>query len=268
MDFCFFSANEMKEGDPVIRKLKFVAVFVAVSCIGADARAESIAVNFMAEAWGGGPFPIGAAEEAGYFPQINWNNTNPISNGTTADVAGPLPGKLVDNAGVDSGAGIAWFNANQPVGSDGGNTTPNERLYKGLIEGPAFGPTWPQLTFTVSDVPYETYDVYAYLVGFGFNAEASARIGGEEYFYTQSSNFTTDGFIRATSTVLEEYPPLATYALFEDVTGDSFSLEIIKRDGNRGGLGGLQIVKVPEPGSITLLVCGLAAGLIWWRRKR
>jgi formylglycine-generating enzyme required for sulfatase activity len=25
---------------------------------------------------------------------------------------------------------------------------------------------------------------------------------------------------------------------------------------------------IPEPGSMSLLVCGLAAGLIWWRRRR
>ena len=31
---------------------------------------------------------------------------------------------------------------------------------------------------------------------------------------------------------------------------------------------GFRVASVPEPGSISLLVCGLAAGLIWFRRKR
>lgn len=31
---------------------------------------------------------------------------------------------------------------------------------------------------------------------------------------------------------------------------------------------GFRVASVPEPGSITLLVCGLVAGLIWWRRRR
>ena len=31
---------------------------------------------------------------------------------------------------------------------------------------------------------------------------------------------------------------------------------------------GFRVASVPEPGSICLLVCGLAAGLIWWRRRR
>ena len=31
---------------------------------------------------------------------------------------------------------------------------------------------------------------------------------------------------------------------------------------------GFRVATVPEPGTITLLVCGLVAGLIWWRRRR
>ncbi len=40
---------------------------------------------------------------------------------------------------------------------------------------------------------------------------------------------------------------------FIPVEGDSF---------------GFRVASVPEPGSITLLVCGLVAGLIWWRRRK
>jgi sulfatase modifying factor 1 len=31
---------------------------------------------------------------------------------------------------------------------------------------------------------------------------------------------------------------------------------------------GFRVASIPEPGSITLLACGLVAGLIWWRRRR
>ncbi len=31
---------------------------------------------------------------------------------------------------------------------------------------------------------------------------------------------------------------------------------------------GFRVASVPEPGSISLLVCGLAAGLLWWRRRK
>jgi len=249
------------------RKVLFFGVFAVVLCAGVDARAESIAVNFMASSWGGGPFPIAAGEQAGYLPQTNWNNVTPMANGTTADVQSPLAGKLVDTTGVDSGAGIAWINGNGAVGTDGGNVTPNERLYRAVIEGPWFKPPSAQLMFQVTGVPFATYDVYAYLAGFGFDADASARIGGEEYFYEQSSDFTADGFIQATATSPTNAPP-ATYALFKNVSGDSFTLEIIKQDGNRGGLAGLQIVEVPEPSTLVLLCIGAAARAACARRKR
>ncbi|NQU19657.1 MAG: PEP-CTERM sorting domain-containing protein [Candidatus Nealsonbacteria bacterium] len=252
----------------MFRNLQIIAVFVVVLCVAADARAKSIAVNFMADSWGGGPFPIESFETAGLVPQQNWNNVNPMVDDAPPDVRGPLPGKLVDNTGVDSGAEIIWINGHNTTGTDGGNTTPNERLYRAAVNGPSFMLPSPQLQFTVSNVPYAAYDVYAYLTGFGFDAEASARIGSEEYFYEQSADFTTDGFIRATSTAPENMP-LATYALFEDVTGDSFTLDIIKQGGNRGGLGGLQIVEVPEPSTLVLLCIG-ATGLVAcaWRKRR
>ncbi len=34
------------------------------------------------------------------------------------------------------------------------------------------------------------------------------------------------------------------------------------------GAVGFRVASVPEPGSITLLLCGLVTGLIWWRRRK
>ncbi len=39
------------------------------------------------------------------------------------------------------------------------------------------------------------------------------------------------------------------------------------RQAHSSGNVGLRMASVPEPGCITLFVCGLAAGLIWWRRR-
>jgi hypothetical protein len=93
----------------------------------------SIGMNFTATRFGGGPYPVLPNETAGFVPQINWNNSNPVANGSTADIASTLAGKLVDNTGADSGASVQWFNANAEVNSSGGNLTPNERLYRGTI---------------------------------------------------------------------------------------------------------------------------------------
>jgi len=236
---------------------------MAALCVVLTALAEgqaSVAVNFTATSWGGGPYPLLSNETAGIVPQTYWNNTNALPAGVTADMQGPLPGRLADSAGLDSGATIVW-SAEKQCGTDGGTATPNERLYKGVIEGSWW--TGSGLSVTVSQIPYAKYDVYAYLAGFGFDCTAIARIGSQEVFYIQSSDFTTDGLIRATATSLGE-ATLATYARFEDLEDGSFTLDLIKQAGNRPALAGLQIVPVPEPATGSLLALASA----WLLRRR
>ena len=240
-----------------------VAAIMLCACVqfAVPAEADMIGMNFTATRFGGGPYPILPHESAGFVPQVNWNNSNPVGNGTEADVSGPIPGKLSDDSGVDSGASIVWSNANAEVNSDGGNTTPDERLFRGLIEGTSSTSPSAQLAFEVSNIPYEHYDVYAYLARFSFGNTASAKIGSEEYFFEPTTNFTVDGYVRATATTVAG-TSLASYALFEDLTGDSFVLNVIKQSGNRAGLAGLQIVNrgssVPEPSTYVMGVLALA----------
>ncbi|HEY4313085.1 MAG TPA: PEP-CTERM sorting domain-containing protein [Pirellulales bacterium] len=233
-----------------------------------SATANSIGLNFTATRFGGGPYPILPNESAGLVPQTNWNNTNPLGNGSTADVASPVAGTLVDNTGAATGVTVQWFNGNAEVNSSGGNTTPDERLFRGAVEGQFFGSPSPQLEVTVSNVPYAHYEVIAYVVGFGFAADSSVRLGDQEFFYTQSSNFTTDGFIKATATDYADRT-LATYAEFDNLTGSTFTLELIHQGGNRPAIDGFQIVATPEPSSWVLIVlgCGLLGLHIRQRRK-
>jgi hypothetical protein len=248
------------------RIVALTALIAALACANPVALADSIGVNFTATRFGGGPYPILSTETAGLVPQINWNNSNPLGNGSTSDIASPAPGRIVDNTGADSGAQIVWFNGNAEVNSSGGNTTPNERLYRGLVEGSFFNLPSPQLTVTVSQIPYAQYDVYAYLAGFSFPATSSVRIGNERYYYVQSSNFTTDGFIQATATS-PQGAPLATYAIFRGLQGSSFNLEIIKESGNRPAIAGLQIVAVPEPATLLLLLLALGGTMVSARSR-
>ncbi len=243
-------------------------LIVAVAC-AARVEGASIGMNFTATRFGGGPYPILPSETAGLVPQTNWNNSNPVANGSTADIASPLAGKLVNNTGADSGASIQWFNANAEVNSSGGNTTPNERLYRGTVEGDFFAPPDPQLAVSVSNIPYGQYDVIAYLAGFSFSTTASVQLGAQEFYYIQSSDFTTDGFIRATATSLGT-ATLATYAEFDNLTGSSFTITLNKLDGNRPAIAGLEIVSVPEPSGLSLAAIAtlFCTAAVRWKRIR
>jgi hypothetical protein len=247
-----------------VRIILGIVFFSSLQLVSA-ARGASIGVNFTATNFGGGPYPILAHESAGLAPQINWNNTIPLAGGTTAQIAGPIPGSLVDDSGAVTPAQMVWANGNSAVNSDGGNLTPNERLYRGTVEGPGSKLPAPQLIVTAFNIPYPQYDVIVYLAGFGFGADASVKLGSEEYFYVQSSNFTTDGFVQATATTYEDRQ-LATYAVFRNLTQNFFFLEMIKQDGNRAAIAGFQIIAVPEPSAAALLAIGGALLLMKWRR--
>ncbi len=216
------------------------ALCLTLLLVAGSASADSVAVNFTAESWSGGPYPLSTGETAGIVPQGYWNNADIVPFGTVADIAGPVQGAVVDDMGQPTPIELYWF-ADQEGGSDGGAITSDERMMKGCIEGYWQDPPKPSVRVIVDEIPYASYDVIAYLCGFGFDTTASARIGDQEFFYIQSSDFTADGYQQATATSLA-YASLASYAVFEDITGDDFVLDIFRQEGNRGALAGLQII--------------------------
>ena len=212
--------------------------------VAGSASAESVAINFMADSWDGGPYPLTTGETAGVVPQGYWNNAAVVPQGTKADIIGPTAGMLVNDVGQPTPINVLWY-ADKDAGSDGNVVTPDERLMKGFLEGYWRDPPDYSVRVVVDEVPYASYTVIAYLCGFGFDTTASARIGDQEFFYIQSSDFTTDGYQQATATSLA-YASLASYAVFEGITGDGFALDIFRQDGNRGALAGLQIISTAD----------------------
>lgn len=252
----------------MVRVISLITVFCLGSCC--TSLAQSIAVNFMADSWDGGPFQLAPDETAGIFPQQHWNNADVIDGttdvGGTADILSPQAGTLVDNNGDLTAVTMTWY-ADKDAGSNGNANTADERLMRGFLEGYlSSASTDYAVRVEVADVPYDRYKVVPYLIGFGFVATASVSLNGEKYYYEQSSNFTIDGYVQATATSLAN-APLATYAVFDGQTQDSFTLDIVTETGNRGALAGIQIISSPIPEPSTALIACIGISILIMKRK-
>jgi len=247
----------------IILSLLVVCVLTTVTQV----RAASIGMNFTCD---GGfcdePNDLLPGEVAGLVPQANWNNANGPYSGTEADIFGPLSGLLADDAGVNSGASLTWIGGDGDPGTGTSIATPDGKLFQGIIQGHALSSI--PIEVTVDNVPYAQYDVYVY-VGEFFNTTSSARIGDQTFYYDATSNFDTDGYVQATATTIAG-ASLASYVLFEGLTDNSFTLELIRRTGSRTGISGFQIVEtaaVPEPSTYAMAAIGLV-GMFAYRLRR
>ena len=114
-------------------------------------------------------------------------------------------------------------------------------------------------SFTASDVPYATYDVYVYVASDGDNRDAYGTIGSETLsFKTDAASATSfavnstpesgsdpSGFSYGAYNVLE----------FTNVTGSSFTYNQTYT-GQSVGMAGFEIVEAPEPSTWAMLLAG------------
>ncbi|MDA0767576.1 MAG: choice-of-anchor J domain-containing protein [Verrucomicrobia bacterium] len=194
----------------------------------------------------------------------NWNNA-PGRAGTTTDITGPLSGKLVDDSGSDSLVAITWANSsanttwrtNFPL-NDG-----DDKMMKGYVD--LGNSTPPGVTITVSNLNQfaSGYDVYLYAARAGGAADASVSNGtttyGMKIGLSTSSSFPAD---YALADTLSSEPSttwdIGNYVLFENMSGDSFTITYA-RLGPNSGVTGMQIVPVPEPDPLQLWITATGA---------
>lgn len=111
------------------------------------------------------------------------------------------------------------------------------------------------------------YDVYVYLNGFtGFNG-GSVTDGTTTYYWDNHAahgDFT--GYIQVTDTDNSDGYDIGQYVIFSGLTADSLSLSYETLTAGGGGIAGVQIVAVPEPGYFALGGALLALALVVRRR--
>ena len=228
-----------------------VAALLSLVALNQDAHASSIGVNFSTDPIANVNYDLAPTDVTGVVPQDNWNNAH------QSDASLP---NLIDNQGNPTGASLTTWN-HSPTTTAVPTGTPTGDL---LHEGDAY---FGNGSIQVTNIPYATYDVYAYIAG-GLN-------GSGQFFANSDSIYDNNGTQGALSPLATFIPPVGAdygnYIQFSGLTGPNLTLSGIAITGTQSYVvfDGLQIVQTPEPTSFVLL--GTAAAwpvVIGCRRTR
>ena len=274
---------------PSSRKAQVSALAVAAAAAGllamfpARASANEIGIDFSnaLNTNSATPVPIPANTLAGVVPQLNWNNAATATNPDTLATVVDNTGATVSNMTATYGANGSFDNY-----SAGGNFTsadPNQigdqDLYSAAIHtfNGTGSPGSYYSTITVTNIPYATYDVYAYvssagntltngtpgLVNFNGTLSGTTLTGGTTVSYT-SANSAQYGsnYVQITN------GGVGNYVLLQNVTGSTLN---VYESSTNGEMEGIQIVQaeapIPEPATLGLMAVA-GAGLLLVGRKR
>jgi hypothetical protein len=165
-----------------------------------------------------------------------------------------------------------------PNGWGSGVAGVNDTPLKGFLDDytATVNPTTLTLSQLNASFPLGYYAI-VYLSGFDLNDGASISDGPTTFYY-QTVNFassTWDGTLVQTTTTTDlgsGNAPVAQYAVFgaptSPLTADSVTFTLDTLYGGGSGLGGVQIVAVPEPSTAITLGAGLGLVALLRRRRR
>ena len=252
-------------------KFKHLLPALAVGLAGvASGQAQSLGLNFAATDPDAGTSSLGAADVAGVVPHSNWNNLDG-NNGT--DVSG-----LSLSTGASSTAVVSWTSPNtwRSGGNNGFADGPDKVLTSGYLDTGDTAAGGISITVSSLDpaLTSMSYDVYVYFV-----SDSGADRGGGYTLDDGNVPLLQYGSTLANPTghVLDpgddnDNTSDGTYLRFSGLTGSSFTLtsntELTTPNGFRAPINGIQIVGVPEPGTIALSILGGVGLLAMARRRR
>lgn len=243
---------------------RLFSVFGALACTASLAFGQpSIAINFGADEpalTGGGT--LSATDVAGAAPQANWNNVSG-NFGTASD--------LVDSSGAATSVTITWTSPNTwsstGRGEENNGLTGGDRaLMTGYIDTGADSANTASVTVSGLPAGFTSlgYNVIVYSLGGVAGRGGGFTIDGTTLIGTSPSSptaLTQDAGVDMTDE--------GTYLVFSGLTGSSFTLTADASLGNfRAPINGIQIVSVPEPSTVALLVLGGIGVVTTLRRRR
>lgn len=243
--------------------LRAAAAVAAVSLAAVSAQSQVVSVNIFQNA-GNDNQQIDSDETFGILSLNSvvggWNNLN----SATLNIGSSLGLPTTVDFSLTQPNGQATFNASY-------NDTP---LFAGLDD---YTTTTLPVSLTLSDLNAtftQGYFVIAYVGGFNANTGASISDGATTYFYRPNPTPPVGpygAFTQTTQTINlgAGNNPIAQYAVFgsslSPLTSDSITLTLDTLAGGGAGLGGVQIVAVPEPTLASL--AGLAGLMLFQRLK-
>ena len=148
---------------------------------------------------------LSPAEVAGVVPQPNWNSTYPSAQwaatvGTMNQIAGPVAGTLVNSAGAAPGVTATW--SAPGAGSNGSSGSPAAKVLEGFLSPSDSVPA----VLTLSNIPFASYDLIAYVGGSSNQYRGTAEIAGQpatrRFFLTEAAT-PFQGYTEATTTQAE-----------------------------------------------------------------
>lgn len=174
---------------------------------------------------------------------------------------------LLANDGNSSGVSLTFADAYGAWGIGSGALDADGLYNKAIFAGYGNG---GQDTLGLSGISYSQYNIIVY-----FSADTDGRTGAVSdgattYSFSTMTRNMLDNNANATFTQTTDTGagnPSADYAVFSNLTGASQTLTTINTGTSNGlGISGIQIVPVPEPGTMALAVLG-GVSLLFWRRR-
>jgi hypothetical protein len=203
---------------PVQKTLALISATVLFVGIASNSRAAtSVGGSFIGRS-DTVSFSLAPSDVAGVVPQAGWNNIDDsaIFQGTSAP--------MVDSAGNFTAVRII-YDCSDSWESDGGSTTPDEKLMKGIIKAnpePDLTPAnnTDRILLTITNLsPSTAYNVIVYTIENGAQARMALTVGATTYYIEEENTFIGT-YDPASSTTAGQYN-LANYAEFDGVTSDA-----------------------------------------------
>jgi hypothetical protein len=258
------------------------AILAAALAVAGPAQAAMIGVHwsYYNQYNGGVSSPTGVSnvvEPDGVLSQSNWNNvgtkwgnTDGGNTGLKNDSGNPTTAAVGIAA---TGAGTCWWVSGPATG------------LSNLLVGPWGGNGGGRVN-VITDIPYANYDIIGYVnqpYGGNMNAwldgnpgspaQSNAHAAGSDYYFSPTEG--SPGFVQITNTTPGTYPA-GNYVVWSGLSGTSQALwvDVVGLSGGAYSdynrmISGFQVVEVPEPSTVVLIIAGVFGLLACvWRRQR